>query len=342
MNIKNVLVTGSEGYIGSIIVPILIRKGFIVTGLDTCFYSEGNLDGSIIDYPLIKKDIRDITQADLEGFDAIIHLAALSNDPLGMLDQELTYEINYKASVRIAILAKSAKIKRFIFASSCSLYGQGDGTFLDENSITNPQTAYGKSKILAERDIKQLADEGFSPIFMRNATAYGISPRMRFDLVVNNLSGFAKTTGEIKILGDGMPWRPLVHISDISETMICALNAPTNIIHNQVFNVGDRKENYQIKAIAEKIKVLYISCSISIAQKNAGDTRNYKVSFDKLNKELGYKTQINLESGLKEITSVYEQINLDSHIFNHRLYTRLLQIRYLLDNNFIDKNLRWL
>lgn len=340
---KRVLITGSEGYIGSILVPMLIERNYSVTGIDTCFFSDGNISQSKLPrFDLIKKDIRDIEKKDFvnQNYFAIIHLAALSNDPLGMLDEKLTFDINYHASVRLAEIAKEVGIERFIYSSSCSLYGQGDGDALTENSPANPQTAYGKSKILAENDIMKLSNENFHPTFMRNATAFGYSPRMRFDLVVNSLVGYAKVENEIKILGDGKPWRPLVHLNDISQSMIKVLESRIDLIHNQIFNIGDNKENYRIKQIAEKVKELYPTCNINIAKKNAGDTRDYNVSFDKLNSILNFRSSFSLDDGIIELKRIFERINLDKDIFEHRYYTRLKQINYLIDNNIIDNTLR--
>ncbi len=338
---KKILVTGSEGYIGSVLMPMLIESGYDVVGLDICFYSQGNLDKTVFPkYKLIKKDIRDIHINDLknENYYAIIHLAALSNDPLGMLNEQLTYDINHLASVTLAKLAKQAGIERFIFASSCSLYGASDKV-LTEKDKANPQTAYGKSKILAEEDISKLANEKFSPTFMRNATAFGFSPRMRFDIVVNSLTGYAKVENEIKILGDGTPWRPLVHVKDISAAMIHVLSSAKSIVHNQAFNVGDSGENYQIKTIAKHVKKAFPKCNISIGMDNAEDTRNYNVSFEKLNKKLNYRNIYSLDKGIDDLKLIYDNIKLKDDFYS-RLYTRLKQINYLLDNNIIDNNLR--
>ncbi|MFC1735405.1 NAD-dependent epimerase/dehydratase family protein [Candidatus Hydrogenedentota bacterium] len=338
---NRILVTGSEGYIGSVLVPMLLERGYDVTGLDTCFYSEGNLTGaSPLSYDLIKKDVRDVEQDDLKNFDAIIHLAALSNDPLGKLSDSLTMDINFHASVRLAELAKRAGVERFIFASSCSLYGQSDHV-LTEEDLSNPQTAYGKSKIMAEQGLSGLADDAFSPIFMRNATAFGISPRMRFDIVVNNLTGYAKTTGRIQILGDGTPWRPLVHVRDISSACIQVLKAGRSQIHNQAFNIGDSAENFQIKTIAEKISEEFRDCAVTIAQENAGDTRNYIVSFDKVKQHLGFQIEMPLVRGIRGIKQVYDKIELDRNMFDDRLYTRLKQIEWLLEQNKLNSELRW-
>ncbi len=341
-NMKHILVTGSEGYIGTVMVEELLAKGFKVTGLDSCFYSDGNLDKSIRPkYKLIKKDIRDIEIKDLKdkSFDVIIHLAALSNDPLGTINEQLTYDINYHASVKLAKLAKLAGIKKFIFSSSCSLYGDGKGEILDENSQSNPQTPYGKSKILAEEGISKLADKDFSPVFMRNATAFGFSPRMRFDIVVNSLSGYAKVETEIKILGDGKPWRPLVHVKDICKAFISVINTSIDIIHNESFNVGNNSENYQIKDIAKHVKK-FIDCDISIAQNNLTDSRDYNVCFDKINKNLKFNLDFNLDKGIQELLNKYNEIVLNGDFYS-RYYTRLSQINYLINNNKIDNELRW-
>ncbi len=338
---KKILVTGSEGYIGTVMMPNLIRAGYKVVGLDCCFFSQGNLNGtSFVKYPFIKKDIRDVKESDLKGFDTVIHLAALSNDPLGMLSEQLTYDINCEASVKLAELSKKAGVERFLFSSSCSLYGSGERKLLTENAPARPQTAYGKSKIHAEKEIKELADNKFSPVFMRNATVFGFSPRMRFDLVVNNLVGYAQTKNEIRILGDGKPWRPLIHIQDVCHAFIKALRANKHNIHNQIFNVGDCNENYQIKTIAKKIQHHYPDCQISIAQKDARDNRDYNVSFEKIREKLNFNIAWDLAKGIAELKSLYNQANLDSRIFEFRLYTRLKQINYLLEKGFIDKNLR--
>ncbi len=340
---NNILVTGSEGYIGSILMPLLIKRGYKVVGLDSCFYQEGNLsNSSFLQYEIIKKDIRDIRSEDLKkyNFDGIIHLAALSNDPLGTLNEQLTYDINHIASVNLAKIAKEIGIKRFVFASSCSLYGQGKDSVLTEDSLSNPQTAYGKSKILAEKDISKLADDNFSPTFMRNATAFGFSPRMRFDIVVNSLSGFAKVEKEIKILGDGKPWRPLVHVNDICKAILIVLEADKKLIHNQAFNVGSSDENYQIISIAKHCKKFFPSCEISIAQNDAKDTRDYNVSFEKIRSYLKFNVDFSLSNGIEQLKDIYDSINLGDDFYN-RKYTRLKQINYLLENNLLDKDLRW-
>ena len=338
---KRILVTGSEGYIGSVLMPILLKEGYDAVGLDTCFFSDGNLTNAELQaYKLIRKDIRDIDVLDLEGYDAVVHLAALSNDPLGKINEELTYEINYLASVQLAKNAKLAGVKKFIFSSSCSLYGASDRRLTEEDNA-NPQTAYGKSKILAEKDISLLADKDFCPVYLRNATAFGISPRMRFDIVVNSLTGFAKTEGIIKILGDGTPWRPLVHVKDICKAILLSLKAPSETISNQAFNIGSSNENYQIKTIAQKVKEIYPKCEIKIMTKNDGDTRNYAVSFAKAEKLLCFKSDYTLDEGAKKIAEVYEKCHLTKEIFESRLYTRLKQIEMLKHEKKITPDLRW-
>jgi nucleoside-diphosphate-sugar epimerase len=322
-------------------MPMLLSEGFDVVGLDVCFYADGNLTGAKLpSYRIIRKDVRDVVPKDLEGIDAIIHLAALSNDPLGFLDENLTFDINYRGSVRVAEAAREAGVKTFIFASSCSLYGFADKILTEEDGA-NPQTAYGKSKVMAEEAISHLATDSFSPTFMRNATAFGVSPRMRFDLVVNSLAGYAQTEGEIKILGDGTPWRPLVHIRDITAACIAVLRQEKEVVHNQAFNVGDSRENYQIKTIAEHIKKYYTRCKVSIAQKDAGDTRNYRVGFAKLRDRLQFEVAVRLDDGIAEIYKAYTEIPLTSALFEDRLYTRVKQIQCLLREKRIDSALRW-
>lgn len=341
-NMKKILVTGSEGYIGTVMVPMLLEQGYDVTGCDPGFFAEGNLTNTTFQkFNLMKKDMRDLIESDLVDYDAIISLAALCNDPLGEFLEDLTYEINYRATVKLAKLARNAGVKRFIYSSSCSLYGKGGEKILTEKDKTYPQTVYGKSKILAENNLMKLADNDFSPVFMRNATCFGISPRMRFNIVVNNLAGYAKTTGKIQILGDGTPWRPLVHIKDVCRAFIAVLESDKEVIHNQVFNVGDKKENYQIKEIAQKVKNQYPYCEITIAQKKSKDTRNYMVSFDKLNNILGFEANVTLDKGLENIAKTYNEINLTKITFNNPIYTRISQMKYLIENKIVDHNLKW-
>ena len=257
-----VLVTGHRGFIGTVMVPILLKEGFDVTGLDTDLYRFCTYGDDPISVPSINKDVRDVEKEDLEGFDAIVHLAALSNDPLGNINADLTYDINYKASVRIAEMAKEVGVKRFLFASSCSMYGKAGEDILDETAEFNPVTPYAKSKVLVEKEVAPMASDNFSPVFLRNATAYGVSPRIRFDLVINNLVAWAYTTGKILLKSDGTPWRPLVHIEDITQAVVCSLKAEQEVIHNLAVNVGSNSENYQMRDLANFVKEIVPNCEL--------------------------------------------------------------------------------
>lgn len=338
-----VLVTGTDGYIGSVLGPYLIKKGHNVTGLDTGFYRAGWLfnNGETVYPSYINKDLRDITIEDLEGFDAVVHLAELSNDPLGQLNPEITHKINHKGSVKIASLCKQAGIQRFVYASSCSVYGIGNSDYKTEESEVNPQTAYAVCKTKVEQDVSKMADENFSPTFLRNATAYGASPRMRFDIVLNNLAGLAWTTGVIEMISDGMPWRPLVHVRDISKAVACTLEAPVEAIHNEVFNVGDTKENFRVREIAEIVGAAFPGCKTTFGD-SGGDNRSYRVSFDKINSNLpGFSCEYTAQKGAEELFNVFKKIDLDAEIFNANPYTRLKQLKFLLNTNQLDENLHW-
>lgn len=338
-----VLITGTDGYIGSVLGPYLIRRGYDVTGLDTGFYRAGWLfnNGEMVYPSYINKDLREITLEDLEGFDAVVHLAELSNDPLGQLNPEITYKINHKGSVRIAELCKQAGIERFVYASSCSVYGVGNEEFKTEESEVNPQTAYAECKTRVERDVSKLADENFSPTFLRNATAYGASPRMRFDIVLNNLSGLAWTTGIIKMISDGKPWRPLVHVRDISKAIACTLEAPTDVVRGEVFNVGDTEENFRVREIAEIVGDAFPGCKTTFGD-SGGDNRSYRVSFDKINSHLpGFSCEYTAERGAEELYKVFKKIDLDEETFKAKPYTRLKQLQFLIDTNQVDKDLYW-
>lgn len=338
-----ILVTGTDGYIGSVLGPYLIDKGHDVTGLDTGFYRSGWLfNNGVTVYPAyINKDLRNITVEDLEGFDAVVHLAELSNDPLGQLNPEITYKINHQGSVKIAKLCKQAGIERFVYASSCSVYGTGNSDYKTEDSELNPQTAYAECKTKVERDVSQMADDSFSPTFLRNATAYGPSPRMRFDIVLNNLAGLAWTTNVIEMISDGMPWRPLVHIKDISKAVLCVLEAPRDAIHNQVFNVGDTKENFRVREIAEIIGDVFTGCKTTFGD-SGGDNRSYRVSFDKINTQLpGFSCDYTAQKGAEELYDTYRKIDMDADLFNDRPYTRLKQLKFLLETNQVDGDLFW-
>ncbi|NES17546.1 MAG: SDR family oxidoreductase [Symploca sp. SIO3E6] len=337
-----VLVTGTEGYLGSLLAPILMERGHEVVGLDTGFYKVGWLyNGTELTAKTLNKDLRNITAEDLQGFEAVVHMAELSNDPAGQLAPHITYEINHKGSVRLANLAKEAGIKRFIYMSSCSVYGVATEGDVTEESAVNPQTAYAECKTLVERDVKPLADDNFSPSFMRNATAFGASPRMRFDIVLNNLAGLAWTTKEIKMISDGTPWRPLVHALDISKAIYCTLEAPRDLIHNQIFNVGDTAQNYQVKEIAQIIAEIFEGCQLSFGDQGS-DNRSYRVSFEKINTTLpGFKCDYPAQRGAKQLFDLFNQIDMTPDTFESRGFTRLKQLEYLIRTQQIDKNFFW-
>ncbi len=281
-----ILVTGHNGYIGTVLTPMLLAAGHDVVGLDTDLYARCTFTGEVPAIPEIRKDMRDIGPEDVAGFDAVIHLAALSNDPLGNINPELTYEINYQASVRLAELAKQAGVARYLFASSCSTYGAAGDDMLTETAAFNPVTPYGKSKVMVEEAVSKLADDDFSPTFLRNATAYGVSPRHRFDIVLNNLTAWAYTTGLVYLKSDGSPWRPIVHIEDISRAFIAALNAPREAIHNEAFNVGRNDENYRIRELAEIVAETVPDSRVEYAEGAEPDTRTYRVDFGKIRRTL--------------------------------------------------------
>lgn len=338
-----VLVTGTDGYIGSVLGPYLLKKGFQITGLDTGFYRAGwlyNESGNT--FPsYLNKDLREVIREDLEDFDAVVHLAELSNDPLGKLNPEITYKVNHKGSVRLAKLCKQAGVPRFVYTSSCSVYGEGNDDYKTEESEVNPQTAYAECKTRVERDVAELADENFSPTFLRNATAYGPSPRMRFDIVLNNLSGLAWTKGVIEMISDGMPWRPLVHVKDICKAIACTLQAPQTAIHNEIFNVGDTNENFRVREIAEIVGAAFPGCKTTFGD-NGGDNRSYRVSFDKIKNELpGFYCEYGAENGAAELYEVFKKIDMKPEIFNARPYTRLKQIKFLLETHQLNEDLFW-
>lgn len=338
-------VTGVDGYIGSLLTGVLMDAGHEVVGLDTGYYregwlyNEGKARGRIP--ALISKDLRDIKESDLQGFDAVLHLAELSNDPLGQNNPELTFKINHLGSVALANKAKAVGIKRFVYTSSCSVYGVGSGDFLTEKDATNPQTAYAKCKMLVEQDVGKLADDRFSPVFLRNATAYGASPRMRFDIVLNNLSGLAWTTRKIAMTSDGTPWRPLVHVLDICRAIQCAAEAPRDAIHNEVFNVGHSEDNYRVREIAEIVGSTFEGCEVTMGT-NGGDNRSYRVSFDKIHRQLpGFKCEWNAKKGAKQLRDLFERIDMKRETFEHRAFTRLKELEHLIRTKQIDSEFYW-
>ena len=340
------LVTGVEGYIGCLLAPLLQQRGHEVVGLDTGYYRDGWLfsDRALVPgFPrFINRDIRNIEAADLQGIDAVVHLAELSNDPLGDNNPEVTFQINHLASVRLAKLAKEAGVKRFVYTSSCSVYGVANGDDpLTEASPTNPQTAYATCKTLVERDVGAMASNNFSPTFLRNATAYGASPRMRFDIVLNNLCGIAATTGKITMTSDGSPWRPLVHLLDICEAVACVLDAPQNAIHNEIFNVGHDGDNFQVRGIAQIVADVYPGCELSFGPAG-GDNRSYRVNFAKIHAQLpGFKCSWDARKGAKQLHDVFQRIGLDAAGFDAKPFTRLKQLKYLQSSGQIDPQFFW-
>lgn len=337
-----VVVTGSQGYIGAALVPMLLSEGHKVTGLDSDLYRGCTYGGSLSDIPLIRMDVRDIGRKDLEGFDAVLHLAALSNDPLSDLNPRLTYEINHQASVSLARLAKEAGVTRFIFSSSCSTYGSAGDDILDETADFNPVTAYGRSKVLVEQDVSSLADENFSPTFLRNATAYGVSPRMRFDLVLNNLVAWAYTTGRVYLKSDGTPWRPIVHIEDISRAFLAVLQAPRDQVYNRAFNVGINGENYRIRELAEIVKDTVPGCRIEYATDAGPDKRCYRVDFSMYEKTFpDFKILWDARRGAHQIYESYRTHGLRQEDFEGPQYLRIAHIKHLLSTGRLDSTLRW-
>ena len=336
-----VLATGTEGYVGSLLAPTLAERGHTVVGVDTGFYADARLYDGVVAGSVLREDIRRLDREHLEGVDAVVHLAELSNDPLGQLLPEITYEVNHIGSVRLASLAKESGVERFVYASSCSVYGIAEDEVVDEESPVNPQTAYAECKARVERDVAALADDSFSPTFLRYATAYGASPRMRFDIVLNNLCGVAWTTGEIKVVSDGTPWRPLVHALDMCEAIACALEAPRERVHAQVLNVGAPGANYRIREIAEIVGEVFEDCTISIGAASP-DNRSYRVSFDKIAEVLpGFACEWDPRRGARELLELFRRVDLTADDFQSRKFTRLKQIEHLLSTGAIDRSLFW-
>jgi nucleoside-diphosphate-sugar epimerase len=337
-----ILITGHKGYIGTVMVPMLLGAGHEVVGLDSDLFRQCTFAPGIHEIPELRVDLRDVETADLDGFEALIHLAALSNDPLGDLNPGITYDINHVASVRLARLAKSARVARFLYSSSCSSYGKAGDDLVDETAELHPITAYAVSKVRVERDVAALANDHFSPTFLRNATAYGVSPRLRFDLVLNNLVAWAYTKGRVHIKSDGSPWRPIVHIEDISRAFLAALAAPREVVHNQALNVGQTEENYRIRELAAIVQEVVPGSHIEYAKDGGPDPRCYRVDFGKIQRVLPeFKPQWNARRGAEELYAAYRGVGLVLEDCEGPRFKRIDHLKHLMATGRVDATLRW-
>ncbi len=340
-----VFVTGVNGYIGAVLAPYLIERGLRVLGLDTGYYRDGWLYSDnqhlAVTPQTLNKDLRAVTAGDLEGCDAVVHLAELSNDPLGQNNPAVTQQINYRGSVALANEARRAGIRRFVYTSSCSVYGAGTGEFLDESARVNPQTAYAECKVLVERDLAAMAGADFTPVFLRNATAFGPSPRMRFDIVINDLCALAWTTKRIAMTSDGSPWRPVVHVADICEAIYRSLVAPEGAIRAKIFNVGQNSENYRVRELAQIVADEFPGCTVSVGS-SAGDNRSYRVDFERIHRELpGFKCRYTARDGARQLHELFARIQMPPETYQFRAFTRLKQLRYLQTTQQIDDEFYW-
>ena len=337
-----VLITGHNGYIGSVLAPLVRAAGHDVVGLDTFLFEGGTFGQDPHEIDAMRMDLRDVQVADLRGFDAVMHLAALSNDPLGDVNPQITFDINHLGSVRLARLAKEAGVGRLIFASSCSLYGVAGDEMLTEGAAFNPITPYGVSKVLFERDVAKLADDDFSPTFLRNSTAYGVSPRLRADVVVNNLVAIAVTTGEVVIQSDGTPWRPLVHIEDITRAFLAVLHAPRELVHNEAFNVGRSEENYRVRDLGELVEQVVPGSEVRYADGGGPDPRCYRVDCGKIMRTLPeYQPQWTVRRGMEQLRDAFKANGLTREELLGDRYFRIKRIRALQSEGLLDESLRW-
>ena len=337
-----VLITGSGGYIGAVLAPLVAGAGHDVLGFDAMFYEGCDFGDARVSVPTRRGDVRDVMKSDLKGFDAVLHLAALSNDPVGDLNEDWTYEVNLEGSIRLATAARDAGVRRFVFASSCSMYGaSGTDVLLDENSPFNPLTAYAESKVRAEAALRDLADDGFATVSMRNATVYGLSSRLRLDIVLNNLAAWAHTTGAIRLLSDGTAWRPLVHVRDLAAAALAILEAPDDLVNGEAFNVGSNEQNYLVRDLAEVLSAL-TGCEVEYARDASHDPRSYRVDFSKLSCAFpDLRFEWDAERGGAELINAYRAAPLTSDLFDGRLYVRLRQLRHLLETGALTEGLRW-
>jgi nucleoside-diphosphate-sugar epimerase len=339
---KRLLITGNEGYLGSVMAPWLRSEGFDVVGLDTGYFSACTLVPDLVQIPTISKDLRDVVAKDLAGFDAVIHLAALSNDPIGNLNAAWTREINDQGTIRLAQFAKQAGVRRFIFSSSCIMYGMSQAAVVDENAPLAPQTEYARSKVNAETALRRLADDRFSPTFCRNGTVYGLSPRMRFDTVLNNLMGGAYTTGRVVIHSDGTPWRPVVHVQDVARAFQAVLEAPLEIVHNQAFNLGSEHLNHQIRELGRIVAETVPNCELVLAPEPGADQRTYRADFAKFKRTFpAFDFRWTARDGANELYAAFQKIDLTHGEFTNDRFTRLSWLRRLLERGSVDESLRW-
>lgn len=337
-----ILVTGHQGYIGTVLVPVLLDTGHEVVGLDTNLFRECTFNGGIRAVPEMTVDIRDIQPSHLRGFEAVVHLAALSNDSLSNLNPAVTREINHVAAVRLARFAKGAGVQRFLFSSSCAIYGKKDDGLVDESAEIAPVTPYNLSKLRVEQDVAKLADDTFSPTFLRNATAYGVSPRINCELVLNNLVAWAYTRGRVFIKSDGSPWRPIVHVEDISRAFLAVLEAPREVVHNQAFNVGSKEENYSIRQLADVVRAVVPGSRVEYAKDGKPDPRSYRADFGKIQRLLpGFEPRWNCRQGVEQLAAAYREEGLTFDDFEGPRFKRIGQLKLLLETGRVDDSLRW-